>query len=160
MLVENRLFFAQVEALLSEGEEVQLRIKGHSMRPLLRSDRDTVILVPYRGTALHVHDIVLFRHGGRHILHRIVAIDGERLTIEGDGNYRITEHATTDNVVGIARRIVRPDGRAIDCDSPRWRRLSRCWLALPPLVRRLLLAVSMKITLLWRRCIATRARKA
>ena len=32
MLLTNRLFFEQVEAMLAEGHEVQIRMKGHSMR--------------------------------------------------------------------------------------------------------------------------------
>ena len=34
MQLSNRLFFEQVEAMLAEGHEVQIRMKGHSMRPL------------------------------------------------------------------------------------------------------------------------------
>lgn len=33
ILLPNQLFFAEVEAMLSEGREVQIRMKGHSMRP-------------------------------------------------------------------------------------------------------------------------------
>lgn len=43
MLLTNRLFFEQVEAMLAEGHEVQIRMKGHSMRPLLRNERDMII---------------------------------------------------------------------------------------------------------------------
>ena len=46
MQLSNRLFFEQVEAMLAEGHEVQIRMKGHSMRPLLRSDRDIAVLTP------------------------------------------------------------------------------------------------------------------
>ena len=46
MLLTNRLFFEQVEAMLAEGHEVQIRMKGHSMRPLLRNDRDIAVLTP------------------------------------------------------------------------------------------------------------------
>ena len=46
MLLTNRLFFEQVEAMLAEGHEVQIRMKGHSMRPLLRSERDIAVLTP------------------------------------------------------------------------------------------------------------------
>lgn len=46
MLLSNRLFFEQVEAMLAEGHEVQIRMKGHSMRPLLRSERDIAVLTP------------------------------------------------------------------------------------------------------------------
>ncbi len=53
MQLSNRLFFEQVEAMLAEGHEVQIRMKGHSMRPLLRSERDIAVLTPiakYTGT--------------------------------------------------------------------------------------------------------------
>lgn len=46
MLLSNRLFFEQVETMLAEGHEVQIRMKGHSMRPLLRSERDIAVLTP------------------------------------------------------------------------------------------------------------------
>ena len=46
MLLTNRLFFEQVEAMLAEGHEVQIRMKGHSMRPLLRNERDIAVLTP------------------------------------------------------------------------------------------------------------------
>lgn len=46
MLLSNRLFFEQVEAMLAEGHEVQIRMKGHSMRPLLRNERDIAVLTP------------------------------------------------------------------------------------------------------------------
>ena len=46
MQLSNRLFFEQVEAMLAEGHEVQIRMKGHSMRPLLRNERDIAVLTP------------------------------------------------------------------------------------------------------------------
>ena len=62
MQLSNRLFFEQVEAMLAEGHEVQIRMKGHSMRPLLRSERDQVVLTPCADPArLQPGDVVLFR---------------------------------------------------------------------------------------------------
>ncbi|MFR5934288.1 MAG: S24/S26 family peptidase [Alistipes shahii] len=119
ILLPNQLFFAEVEAMLAEGREVQIRMKGHSMRPLLRSERDQVVLTPCTDPArLRPGDVVLFRCCGRHILHRIVRRDGERLTLAGDGNYRITEQCTTRDVAGIAVRVIRASGRVVGCDSP------------------------------------------
>ena len=70
ILLPNQLFFAEVEAMLAEGREVQIRMKGHSMRPLLRSERDQVVLTPCTDPArLRPGDVVLFRCCGRHILH-------------------------------------------------------------------------------------------
>lgn len=137
ILLPNQLFFAEVEAMLSEGREVQIRMKGHSMRPLLRSERDQVVLTPCTDPArLRPGDVVLFRCCGRHILHRIVRRDGERLTLAGDGNYRITEQCTTRDVAGIAVRVIRASGRVVG-----WRLRSRLWLAIPPWLRRQVLRV-------------------
>ena len=137
ILLPNQLFFAEVEAMLAEGREVQIRMKGHSMRPLLRSERDQVVLTPCTDPArLRPGDVVLFRCCGRHILHRIVRRDGDRLTLAGDGNYRITEQCTTRDVAGIAVRVIRASGRVVGCDSPGWRLRSRLWLAIPPWLRR------------------------
>lgn len=85
--------------------------------------------------------MVLFRCCGRHILHRIVRRDGERLTLAGDGNYRITEQCTTRDVAGIAVRVIRASGRVVGCDSPGWQLRSRLWLAIPPWLRRQVLRV-------------------
>lgn len=140
ILLPNQLFFAEVEAMLAEGREVQIRMKGHSMRPLLRSERDQVVLTPCADPArLQPGDVVLFRCCGRHILHRIVRRDGERLTLAGDGNYRITEQCTTRDVAGIAVRVIRASGRVVGCDSPGWQ--LRLWLAIPPWLRRQVLRV-------------------
>lgn len=137
MILPNQLFFRHVEAMLAEGREVQLRMKGHSMRPLLRSERDQVVLRPCTDPErLRPGDVVLFRCAGRHILHRIVRREGGRLTLAGDGNYRITEQCTLHDVAGVAVRIVRASGRTFGCDSLRWRIQSRMWLALPPWLRR------------------------
>ncbi len=142
ILLPNQLFFEQVEAMLAEGREVQIRMKGHSMRPLLRSERDQVVLSPCTDPArLQPGDIVLFRTYGRHILHRIVRRDEDRLTLAGDGNYRITEQCTTRDVVGIATRAIRASGRTVGFDSPGWRLRSRLWLSIPPWLRRQLLRV-------------------
>uniref|UniRef100_UPI003FF0184B S26 family signal peptidase n=1 Tax=Alistipes shahii TaxID=328814 RepID=UPI003FF0184B len=142
ILLPNQLFFAEVEAMLAEGREVQIRMKGHSMRPLLRSERDQVVLTPCADPArLQPGDVVLFRCCGRHILHRIVRRDGERLTLAGDGNYRIMEQCTTRDVAGIAVRVIRASGRVVGCDSPGWQLRSRLWLAIPPWLRRQVLRV-------------------
>lgn len=141
MLLPNELFFQQVEQTLAAGQRVQIRMKGHSMRPLLREGRDIVVLGPCDGRKLQPGEIVLFRCKGRHILHRIRERSGERYTLAGDGNYRICEFCAAGDIAGRAVRIIRPSGRVIDCHSVRWRIQSRLWLSLPEGFRRQLLRV-------------------
>ena len=62
MQLPNELFFRQVEAMLAEGQSVQIRMKGHSMRPLLRNNRDRVVVRAYgAGEEPQRGDVVLFR---------------------------------------------------------------------------------------------------
>lgn len=143
--VDNRLFFAQVEAVLAEGGEVQIRMRGHSMRPWLRDGRDIAVIAPCDGEQAVRGDVVLFRYRGGHVLHRVVSRDGDRLLLAGDGNYRLREQCRAEDVCGRLVRIIRPSGRIVACDSRRWRWQSRCWTAMPALARRLLLGVLWRI---------------
>lgn len=83
-----------------------MRVKGFSMRPFLRNGRDVVVLSPMEGVEVCEGMVVLFRHGGKHILHRVrrVGQDGT-LRIEGDGNYRIIERATLGDVVAWVSEV-------------------------------------------------------
>lgn len=92
MLLTNRLFFEQVGAMLDEGCEVEIRMKGHSMRPLLRNERDKAVLAPCTDPSrLQCGDVVLFRSGNRHILHRIVGTDNRAGTVAATAGNHLTE---------------------------------------------------------------------
>lgn len=142
MLLANRIFFEQIEAEIAEGRSVRIRMKGHSMRPLLREGRDTVVLAPCGERDLRRGDIVLFRHAGRHVLHRILRCDGERFLLAGDGNYRIEERCRRSDIVARCTTVIRPSGRTVCCDSLRWRIQSGIWLSLAAPVRRVLLGAA------------------
>jgi hypothetical protein len=105
--VENERLFADLEGVLGDGGEVVMRVRGHSMRPFLRDGRDAVRLVPTDAAALRTGMVVLFRYRGRHVLHRIRRIEGNRLTIKGDGNYCTTEHTTRGEVAAVVRSVIR-----------------------------------------------------
>ncbi len=146
-IISNDIFFAQIEELLAEGQSVVIRVKGFSMRPFMRSDRTQVRIAPATASVreeFKVKDVVLFRYRGRHVLHRIRHIDGDSLTLAGDGNYHIWEHCHREDVVGIVTDIITLSGHSIPCSSNRWHLRSTLWLALPQLARRIILGI------LWR----------
>ena len=136
--VDNETFFSRVVQLLSEGRQVTIPVKGYSMLPFIRGERDLVVLE--KPGTLKVGDMVLFRSGGRYVLHRIVEIGGEGLRIQGDGVLRGEERCTPDAVAGKVIRILRGGRRPVDPETPfqQWR--SRTWRALRPYRRPLLLA--------------------
>ena len=87
--LSNELFFAEVEQLISQGERVTITIKGNSMRPWLQNSKHKVIVKPLADSILQCGDIALFRYKGKHILHRVVKIENDKITFSGDGNIGI-----------------------------------------------------------------------
>ena len=131
-ILPNDILLGEVAAVLDEGREAVITPTGNSMLPFIRGGRDRVVL--RREPNLAVGDIVLVHTGGRYILHRIVALEGDAVTLMGDGNIKGTEHCTRAEVLGTVREILTPDGRS------RRPGKARSWAALRP-VRRYLLAI-------------------
>ena len=118
MIAENSIFFAAVEEQLKEGRRVKLTLKGVSMSMALL-EGDTLTLMPLT-EAPKVGDVVLFRCGGRHLLHRVVAIDGDVYTMQGDNCYG-KETARREDVLAVLAEVERLG--ATDGDA--WQRASR-----------------------------------
>ena len=135
-IIPNDILLGEVAAVLNEGREAIITPTGNSMLPFIRGGKDRVTLRRSDGVA--VGDIVLVRTGGRYILHRIIAIEGEALTLMGDGNIRGTEHCTTADVIGTVTEIIRPDGRR------RTPGKGRFWGVIKP-IRRYLLAIYRRV---------------
>lgn len=109
------------------------------MRPFLENLRDRVKLAPW--TSLAVGDAVLAEiEKGHFVLHRIIKIEGDNLTLMGDGNIRGTEHCTVNDVCGVVTEYIRPNGHVLQAGNQRLQRRIRLWRRLLP-VRRLLLFV-------------------
>ena len=116
----NDILLGEVAAVLREGREAVFTPTGNSMLPFIRSGRDRVVL--RKQDEIAVGDIVLIHTGGRYILHRILEIDGERVTLMGDGNLKSVEHGTRAEIVGTVTEILRPDGRSVKPGTGRfWR---------------------------------------
>ena len=145
MKLSNELFFAQVESLLSTGEEVEILVKGHSMTPLMLSGKDVAILRSATDADIKAGAVVLFRYRGAHVLHRIEKIEGDRITFAGDGNYKIKEITTRQDIVAVMVAVKRSSGRRVECSEKSWRWQSRAWLMLPAFVRRVILGIRRRL---------------
>ena len=139
IIINNDQFFGKVTALLDEGKRVTIPVKGFSMLPFIRGERDLVELEkPQRPYA--ADDIVLFRCGGRYVMHRIESVAGDKVTIMGDGVPYNKEHVTTGDICGVAMKILRDGKRPVDPFSPRELRRVHLWRKLLPIRRYLLYA--------------------
>lgn len=149
IIVPNEVFFAHVRESLAGGLSVTFTVKGYSMFPFLRNEKDRVCLKPFDGSGLQTGDVILFRYHGRYILHRIYSVekthDGCPLyKTMGDGNVKGTEHARPEDIAGVMVKRMTPEGKVWDCSSGTWKSFSSLWRRLLP-VRRLLLAVLRRI---------------
>lgn len=137
VIVPNDLAFAEVGTLLAEGKAVTLRAKGNSMFPFIREGRDEIILE--KCTDIVPGDIVLAHlSNGRHVVHRIIRMEDEHITLMGDGNRCATESCLRKDIIGKVTCILR-EGKPTDCNSRRQRQLAKWWTSLLP-IRRYLLA--------------------
>lgn len=137
----NEVFLPQVVEMLVEGHTVTLPLRGRSMRPFLEDGRDKALLVAANGN-VKVGDAVLAEISpGHYVLHRIVDIDGEKVTLRGDGNIAV-EKCRLQDVKALATAFFRK-GRSVPdkTDGWKWRIYSWLWTRLLPIRRYLLFAL-------------------
>lgn len=126
--------------LVREGVNVTLPVKGLSMQPFIIGGKESVILHS-PGGIVDVGDVVLaWVDGNRYVVHRIIRIDGDRITLMGDGNVGVTEHCLLKDIKARVTHVVSADNKKRDLYS-RWRMFgAKVWYWLRP-IRRYLLAI-------------------
>jgi hypothetical protein len=131
------LVIEQLESCV--GKTVTLPLRGRSMRPFLEDGRDKALLIAAKDVEIKKGDAVLAEIiPQRWVLHRIISIEQEQVTLRGDGNLG-TEHCKLTDVkakaIGFFRKgRINPDRT----DSTKWRVYSWWWTRLYPIRRYLL----------------------
>ena len=141
----NAVLLPIVVEELDKGKTVTLNLRGYSMRPFLENERDKALLT--KAVNPKVGDPVLAEIAPKHyVLHRIIAIEGDAVTLRGDGN-RHEEHCRLCDVKGAVIGFYRKGRKRLDrTDGLKWRVYSWFWTRLYPL-RRYLLAFYSRIWL-------------
>ncbi|MBR1927428.1 MAG: S24/S26 family peptidase [Bacteroidales bacterium] len=122
-VVDMELYMGGISTFLAEGREVVMTPKGSSMLPFIKGDRDSVVLASPSGP-LEVGDIVLAKVGQRYIMHRIFAVEGDSLTLMGDGNIYGTESCSSSDVIGVVKEIHKEGSKVVrPGKGVLWRRL-------------------------------------
>ena len=134
----NEVLLPQVVQMLHEGHTVTLPLRGRSMRPFLEDGRDKALLVAVKEPP-RVGDAVLAEISkGHYVLHRIVKIDGEDVTLRGDGNLG-TESCRLEDIRALAAAFYRKGRNEPDSvNGWKWRIYSWLWTRLLPIRRYLL----------------------
>ena len=98
-LCENRQAFSLARDLLLEGESVRMTVRGQSMLPFFLSG-STILLQPIGDQPLMRGDVVMAETPqGNFVVHRLYRIEGEMITLLGDGNVK-TEQMLRGQVYG------------------------------------------------------------
>ncbi|MFR9523482.1 MAG: S24/S26 family peptidase [Rikenellaceae bacterium] len=140
-VVANNILFDQAAQFVATGKEVEVPTKGNSMFPFIVGGKDSLILTS--SNSLKVGDIVLAKiNDTNYVVHRIISIENEKVTLMGDGNIAGREYCTPQQIFAKVKFIVHRNIK-IDCNSNKQRRRAQLWRKLLP-IRRYILGV-------WRR---------
>ena len=135
--IDDGVILSEAVRLVNEGVEVTFPVNGRSMRPFIEGGRDSVVLV--NPGEIKRFDVVLARtDDGRHVVHRVLAVEGDRVTLMGDGNLCGREHCKVDDILAKVTHVVRPGGVRRPLDSASMRLAVKLWVAFLPF-RRILL---------------------
>lgn len=106
--------------------------KGTSMLPLLRENRDLMVIRKKDTADLRKYDAVLYlRDNGEYALHRILKVNSGSYWVIGD-NCINGEEVHDDQVLGVLEEIVR-DGKTIKVTDKGYRIFVRIWWLVYPI---------------------------
>ena len=129
--------------------------KGRSMLPLLRQNRDLMVIEKRGPERLKKYDAVLFKRGDSYVMHRILKVRDQDYWIVGD-HCRVGESVKDEQILGVLKQVVR-DGRTIRTTDPGYRLYVHLWCDLFPL-RCALLSLRSAAGAAWRRIKRTEKR--
>ena len=103
------------ELLETKGYLVYTNV-GTSMMPLLRQRKDIIEIRRKGPERCKKYDAVLYKRGGRYILHRILKVLPDGYLIAGDHCTIVEKDIKDKNILGIMTRVIRK-GKSITPDN-------------------------------------------
>lgn len=148
--IDNTSLFPHIVSMLNDGHSVKLLLRGNSMRPYLVHERDYALLSKIEQKTLangqimpdvKVGDVILAEVSpGHYVLHRLIGIEGNHITLLGDGNYN-PEYCTLADIRGRATAFLRKGSNQPETvTSLKYKMYSAFWMHTRPL-RRYMLAL-------------------
>lgn len=138
---DDSLILAEAVRLIGEGVSVTFPVNGRSMLPFIVGGRDSVILE--KPKFLQVGDVVLACVTERndeksYVVHRIVSLENDLVTLMGDGNLALRERCRHSDVCAKVVCVVGPKGKRYLPGTLRYRMAAKIWYILLPARRYLL----------------------
>lgn len=116
---------------------------GDSMLPLIRQDKDLLIIEKPKGR-LKKYDVPLYRRDtGKYVLHRILKVRKKDYVICGDNRWKREYGITDRHIIGVLTGVVR-NGRTVPVTNWKYKLYVHLWCDLFP-VRAFIIRVKMKL---------------
>ena len=131
------------EQLAKNGKLIYTN-KGDSMMPLIKQDRDLLIIKPVQGR-LKKYDVPLYkRDSGQYVLHRILKVRKNDYVICGDNRW-VKEYGIRDrHIIGVLVAVIR-NGKEVSVNNWKYKVYVHLWCDLFPL-RAMMVHVISKIS--------------
>ncbi len=105
---------------------------GVSMKPMLKTRRDRVVIKPLNGERLKRLDLPLYRlPSGKYVLHRVIAVKDGYYIMRGDNTYA-KEKITEAQILGVMTEFYRKD-RHVFADNRKYRAYAEVWQWIYPI---------------------------
>ncbi len=118
------------EEILARDGTLVYKTCGQSMEPLLRQDRDLVVISAF-SSRLQKNDVVLYKRGNQYVLHRVIKVMPDHYLIRGDNTYTL-EKVPDSAVLGVMTAFTRK-GREYKTADKSCQRYARFWNTIYPL---------------------------
>lgn len=143
--ISNKDVFPEIYRLTQQGMKITMPLRGRSMRPFLEDNRDKALFVKLNNPK--VGDPILAEVSKDFfVLHRIVKIENDDVTLLGDGNMK-PEHCKLEDLRCSVLGFYRKGRKTLDpVNGWKWRTYSFIWMRLRP-VRRWLLYIHRRVWL-------------
>lgn len=129
----------KIEELLELDGRYLSTTRGVSMRPMLKSGRDVIVVLP-KTERLKPYDVALYRRGESYVLHRVIGVTDSGYVIRGDNTYT-DEIVPESAVIGVLAEYFSKK-RTVKVTDKRYLRYSRRVVRLYPLRKMRVRAVS------------------
>ena len=117
------------EEYLAEEGKLVYKTRGVSMEPMLRQNRDLVVIEVPDGR-LKRYDVAFYRRREAYVLHRVIRVTEDGYRIRGDNTYSI-EIVPESDIIGVLTGFCRK-GKEYATDNRAYRRYVRFWCAIYP----------------------------
>jgi len=144
MQLSGEFIISEALRLVGEGRDVIFPVKGCSMLPFIIGGKESAVFSPVK--KIKKGRVVLaYTSGGNYVVHRIIKIKDDDVTLMGDGNLKGCEYCKLSDIKAEVNYVIGQYGKK-RCLNTFWRLAAAFfWRILRP-VRRYLLAIYRRLS--------------